>query len=193
MSAVGGTQALEQLQAPVHGRAVGLVPVDSPDVLRVDVAEVVGGAVELLSVTRRLREVRVSLELPEDPVPANVSHRRLQQVLLLLLAHAADASNGQGVRVMVDSADDFGDLPPRFQVQVAGASLSSRELQAVFLSPMLVGPAAPQAGPGPGADGVHGWHLGGGQQRGRRHHRDGGVARTGDVQLVVRAGRHARR
>ncbi len=140
VSAVGGTQALEQLQAPVHGRAACLVPVDSPDVLRVDVAEVVGGAVELLSVTRRLRGVQVSLELPEEPVPANVSHRRLQQVLLLLLAHAADASNGQGVRVMVDSADDFGDLPPRFQVQVAGASLSSRELQAVFLSPMLVGP-----------------------------------------------------
>ncbi|MFP2958797.1 ATP-binding protein [Myxococcus sp. 1LA] len=140
MNAVGGAQSSEQLQGPGPRRPASLALVDLPDVLRVDVRDVVGSALELLSVTRRLRGVQVSLELPGDPVPANVSHRRLQQVLLLLLSHAADAANGQGVRVVVDAADDFGDEPPRFQFQVAGASLSARELQAVFLSPMLVGP-----------------------------------------------------
>ncbi|WP_095958900.1 ATP-binding protein [Corallococcus macrosporus] len=140
MNAVEGARASEQLLVAAPRRATSLALVDLPDVLRVDVAEVVGGALELLSVTRRLRGVQVSLDLPEEPVPANVSHRRLQQVLLLLLAHAADAANGQGVRVVVDAADDFGDEPPRFQVQIAGASLSARELQAVLLSPMLVGP-----------------------------------------------------
>ncbi|AKQ66463.1 Adenylate cyclase [Myxococcus hansupus] len=127
-------------RAPFHARSAGLSLVDGPDVLRVDVADVIQGAVELLLATRRLHGIQFSLELPEDPVPANVSHRRLQQVLLLLLAHAADAAGGQGVRVVVDSPDDFGDLPPRFQFHVAGAQLSPRELQAVFLSPMLVGP-----------------------------------------------------
>ncbi|QSQ28133.1 HAMP domain-containing histidine kinase [Pyxidicoccus parkwayensis] len=114
--------------------------VDAPDHLRVDVAEVARAAVELLRATRRLHGVEVALELPEDAVPARVSSRRMQQVMLLLLAHAADAGNGQGVRLTVDEPDDFGDVGPRFQVVAPGASLSEREAQAVFLSPMLVGP-----------------------------------------------------
>lgn len=140
VNALGGVEGTAPHPAPLHGRSAGLASVEGPDVLRVDVADVIQGAVELLSVTRRLRGIQLSLELPEDPVPANVSHRRLQQVVLLLLAHAADAAGGQGVRVIVDIPDDFGDLPPRFQFQVPGAQLSPRELQAVFLSPMLVGP-----------------------------------------------------
>ncbi|WP_426751986.1 sensor histidine kinase [Myxococcus sp. Y35] len=140
VNAVGGATTSEQRQAPLPERTAGLALVDVPDVFRVDVADVVASAVELLSATRRLRGVQVSLELPEDPVPAHVSHRRLQQVVLLLVAHAADAVDGQGARVVVDSADDFGDLPPRFQVQTPGVQLSARELQAVSLSPMLVGP-----------------------------------------------------
>ncbi|MCP3141989.1 histidine kinase [Pyxidicoccus xibeiensis] len=122
------------------GRVAALASVDVPDVHQVDVAEVARYGVELLGATRRLHGIEVALELPEDPVLARLSGRRMQQVMLLLLAHAADTANGQGVRLAVDPPDDFGDVGPRFQVLVPGASLSDRELQAVVLSPMLVGP-----------------------------------------------------
>ncbi|MCY1023713.1 sensor histidine kinase [Pyxidicoccus sp. MSG2] len=140
VSTTGGAQSGEQSQQGATGRGPALALVDSPDRPQVDVAEMARGAVELLTATRRLHGVEVALELPEDAVPARVSSRRMQQVMLLLLAHAADAANGQGVRLAVDAPDDFGDVGPRFQVVAPGASLSEREAQAVFLSPMLVGP-----------------------------------------------------
>ena len=141
VSTTGGSQSEVARQAPVAPeRGSALQSVEAPDVFRVDVAAAAQDAVELLSATRRLHGIEVALELPEDPVPARVSSRRMQQVLLLLLAHAADAANGQGIRLAVDEPDDFGDVGPRFQVVAPGASLSERELKAVFLSPMLVGP-----------------------------------------------------
>ncbi|WP_240359835.1 ATP-binding protein [Pyxidicoccus trucidator] len=139
-STIGGAQSQAPSQQGGSGRVGTLESVDVPDVFRVDVAAIARNAVELLGATRRLHGVEVALHLPEDVVPARVSGRRLQQVMLLLLAHAADATHGQGVRLVVDAADDFGDEGPRFQVVATGASLSEREAQAVFLSPMLVGP-----------------------------------------------------
>jgi signal transduction histidine kinase len=128
------------LQQGGNGRFATLESVDAPDVLRVDVAAVACNAVDLLNAARRLHGIEVALELPEDVVLARVSSRRIQQVMLLVLAHAADTANGQGVRLVMDAPDDFGDVGPRFQVVAPGASLSEREAQAVFLSPMLVGP-----------------------------------------------------
>lgn len=139
VSTIGGAQSQEPLQQGSNGRFATLESVDVPDVLQVDVAAVARNAVELLTAARRLHGVEVALELPEDVVLARVSSRRIQQVMLLVLAHAADTANGQGVRLVVDAPDDFGDVGPRFQVVVPGASLSEREAQAVFLSPMLVG------------------------------------------------------
>lgn len=136
----GARQSGERFQHSGTGRGPSLEVVDAPDHLRVDVAEVARAAVELLNATHRLHGVDVSLALPEDPVPVRVSSRRMQQVMLLLLAHAADAGNGQGVRLALDEPDDFGDVGPRFQVEAPGASLTEREAKAVFLSPMLVGP-----------------------------------------------------
>lgn len=140
MSTMGGAQSREPLQQGGNERVATLESVDVPDVLRVDVAVVARDAVELLGATRRLHGIEVAVELPEDVVLARVSTRRMQQVMLLLLAHAADAANGQGIRLVVEPPDDFGDVGPRFQVMAPGASLSEREAQAVFLSPMLVGP-----------------------------------------------------
>lgn len=136
----GGAQSAGQFQQGGTGRGPTLALVDVPDNFHVDVAEVASAAVELLGATHRLHGVEVSLALPEDAVPVRVSGRRMQQVMLLLLAHAADTANGQGVRLTVDEPDDFGDVGPRFQVVAPGAVLSEREAQAVFLSPMLVGP-----------------------------------------------------
>jgi K+-sensing histidine kinase KdpD len=140
VSTTGGAQGQAQFQHGGNGRPAPLESVDVPEVFRVDVASVARDAVELLGVTRRLHGIEVALELPEDTVLARVSNRRLRQVMLLLVAHAADAANGQGVRLVMDPPDDFGDEGPRFQVVTSGAVLSEREAQAVFLSPMLVGP-----------------------------------------------------
>ncbi|MHA7631551.1 sensor histidine kinase [Corallococcus sp. M7] len=119
----------------------GLESVDLPDVFQVDVAVCVRDALGLLGATRRLHGVEVSLELPEDPVVARVSRRRLEQVLLLLVAHAADVAPpaAPSVRVVVDPPDDFGDTGPRFQVVMPGVSLSERETRSVALSPLRVG------------------------------------------------------
>jgi C4-dicarboxylate-specific signal transduction histidine kinase len=115
--------------------------VDVPDVLQVDVVSSARNAVELLRATRRLHGVEVVVLLPEDPVIARVSRRRVEQVLLLLLAHAADTATGEHpqVRLTVEPPDDFGDVGPRFHITTPSSALSERELQAVFLAPLLVG------------------------------------------------------
>ncbi|MFB1480837.1 sensor histidine kinase [Corallococcus sp. RDP092CA] len=121
--------------------AQGLEPVDLPDVFQVDVVACVRDALGLLGATRRLRGVEVTVALPEEPVRARVSRRRLEQVLLLLVAHAADVAppDAAAVRVEVEPPDDFGDEGPRFQVVMPGVSLSEREARSVALSPLLVG------------------------------------------------------
>lgn len=136
--------ALDAKGSPVDGGSPsihGLEPVDLPDVFQVDVAVSVRDALELLGATRRLHGVEVTLELPEAPVIARVSRRRLEQVLLLLVAHAVDAMTPEApaVRVVVDPPDDFGDVGPRFQVVLPGVSLSERETRSVVLSPLRVG------------------------------------------------------
>ncbi|RKH65501.1 ATP-binding protein [Corallococcus llansteffanensis] len=119
----------------------GLESVDLPDVFQVNVALSARDALGLLDATRRLHGVQVVLEVPEDPVIARVSRRRLEQVFLLLIAHATDTATpgASTVRVVVDPPDDFGDVGPRFQVVMPGVALSERELRSVVLSPLRVG------------------------------------------------------
>lgn len=141
VSTPGGMRSeAEAREQGAPARVATLEPVDAPEVFRVDVAAAARDALDLLNATRRLHGLEVALEVPEEPVPTRVSSRRLRQVLLLLLAHAADAANGQALRLTVEEPDDFGDVGPRFHVVAPGASLSEREAKAVFLSPMLVGP-----------------------------------------------------
>lgn len=141
MSAAVSAAGTQGAAASTPARGQSLEPVDVPDVLQVDVAVSARNALELLSATRRLHGVQVELELPEDPTIARVSRRRMEQVLLLLLAHAADTASGDApqVRLTVEPPDDFGDVGPRFHLATPGATLSERELQAVFLAPLLVG------------------------------------------------------
>src|SRR5215217_2847525 len=138
---VGSTsgEATNEGARPV--RAASLESVEGPDFHQVDVAALMRESKELLEVTRRIHGIAVKLELPEEAVLARTGLRRTRQVLLLLLAHAADHAGEAGVRVSLDSPDDFGDEGPRFQVVTPDAHLSERELRAVLLSPMLVGPA----------------------------------------------------
>ncbi|NTX38594.1 sensor histidine kinase [Myxococcus sp. CA033] len=121
-------------------RAPRLESVEGPDFHQVDVAALMRESMELLEAARRIHGIAVNLELPDEAVLARTGLRRTRQVLLLLLAHAADLAGESGVRVSLDPPDDFGDVGPRFQVVTPDAHLSERELRAVFLSPMLVGP-----------------------------------------------------
>ncbi|WP_342374084.1 sensor histidine kinase [Myxococcus stipitatus] len=113
--------------------------VDGPDFHRVDVSALVIESVKLLEAKKRIRGNQVKLELPGEAVLARTGQRRTRQVLLLLLAHAADCAGEGEVRLTLAPPDDFGDEPPRFQVVTPDARLSERELRSVFLSPMLVG------------------------------------------------------
>ncbi|AGC45731.1 hypothetical protein MYSTI_04437 [Myxococcus stipitatus DSM 14675] len=116
-----------------------LEPVEGPDFHQVDVSALVFESVKLLEATRRIRGNKVKLEIPGEAVLARTGQRRTRQVLLLLLAHAADCAGEGEVRLTLAPPDDFGDEPPRFQVVTPEARLSERELRSVFLSPMLVG------------------------------------------------------
>ncbi|XXF75710.1 sensor histidine kinase [Myxococcaceae bacterium GXIMD 01537] len=109
----------------------------SRDVRNLDVGGVAEHVVEVLRATQGLGGAQVHLELPEEPLHAVVSHRRLEQVLLLLLASAAE--QGQGVndlapeiRVRVEEPDLLGEQNPTFHVQGSAWRLEEDAMSAIF-------------------------------------------------------------
>ncbi|MCP3099568.1 sensor histidine kinase [Myxococcus sp. K15C18031901] len=132
------SEGAESVRVPA--RVPSLELVEGPDSFQVNLGNVATEARALLDATHRLHGVDVTLDLPDDAAVARVSRRRAGQVMLLLLAHAADHAGGQGVRFVVEPPDDFGDEGPRFAVRTPDARLSGRELNTALLSPVLAGP-----------------------------------------------------
>lgn len=105
-----------------HLSAVGVL--DGTDVQNLDLCALARHALALLHATGHVEPGEVGLELPDEPVFARVSRRRMEQVMLHLLTDAVMAHRNAGmpartVRLAVEPQDDFGDYGPRFQVRYA--------------------------------------------------------------------------
>jgi signal transduction histidine kinase len=103
-----------------HLTAAGAL--DGTAVQYLDLGALARHAVALLHATGHVSATEVRLELPDEPVFARVSRRRLEQVMLHLLADAVDARRGEGasaraIRLEVEPQDDFGDYGPTFHVR----------------------------------------------------------------------------
>lgn len=115
---------------------------DGTDEQHLDLCALAKHAVALLHATGHLETSEVQVELPEEPVFARVSRRRLEQVLLHLITDAVEARRAAGtalrpVRVRVEPQDDFGDYGPSLHVRYAAAETPE---------PGGTPEAAPQAG-----------------------------------------------
>ena len=112
-----------------HLSAAGIL--DGADVQPLDLCAMARGAVALLSTTGHVEASEVELELPEAPVLARLSRRRMEQVLLHLLADAVvtrrGAPPGRAVRLRVEPQDDFGDYGPTIQLRYAAGTAGAPE------------------------------------------------------------------
>ncbi|PTL78480.1 HAMP domain-containing histidine kinase [Vitiosangium sp. GDMCC 1.1324] len=130
MSAVATACKPKQAQVTSEGRHLTAVgSLDGTDVQYLDLGALARHAVALLQATGHVEATEVQLELPDEPVFARVSRRRMEQVMLHLLADAVSACRSEGataraVRLRVEPQDDFGDYGPTFQLRYASASES---------------------------------------------------------------------
>jgi C4-dicarboxylate-specific signal transduction histidine kinase len=121
MSAVAMTCGPQQMGGPPGEGRGYLTPagaLDGTDVQHLDLCALVRHAVALLHATGHVECTAVRLELPDEPVFARVSRRRLEQVLFHLLTRA--------VRLTVEPRDDFGDYGPTFHVRYTAAESTLR-------------------------------------------------------------------
>lgn len=106
-----------------HLAAVGAA-LDGTDVQNLDLCALARHALALLHATGHVESTEVGLELPDEPVFARVSRRRMEQVMLQLITGAVQERRSMGVparavRLTVEPQDDFGDYGPSFQVRYA--------------------------------------------------------------------------
>lgn len=134
MSAVAMTSGPKQMRV-THGEERSyLSPVavlEGTDVQHLDLCALARHAVALLHATGRVERSRVRLELPDEPVFARASRRRLEQVLLQLIPQAVEAQASlelpaRAIRLMVEPPDDFGDYGPTLRVRYNAADSASR-------------------------------------------------------------------
>ncbi|MFY0570534.1 sensor histidine kinase [Archangium lansingense] len=97
---------------------------DGADVQNLDLCALARHALALLHATGHVESTEVGLELPDEPVFARVSRRRMEQVMLHLLTDAVQERRSMGataraVRLVVEPQDDFGDYGPTLQVRYA--------------------------------------------------------------------------
>jgi hypothetical protein len=134
MSAVAMTSGPTQRRV-THGEDRShLSPVDvldGTDIQHLDLCALARHAVALLHATGRVERSRVRVELPDEPVFARTSRRRLEQVLLQLVPQAVEAQGNKelparAVRLTVEPPDDFEDYGPTLRVRYSAAEGKSR-------------------------------------------------------------------
>lgn len=114
-----------------HLNPVGAL--DGADVQQVDLCALARHAVALLHATGHVEPGEVQLELPDEPVFARVSRRRMEQVMLHLMTSAVEARRSteartRAVRLTVEPQDDFGDYGPTFRLRyVTGVEQEPRD------------------------------------------------------------------
>ena len=111
----------------------GLLDFARPGALRREVTNVSGvaaAAVELVAGRAALQKVRVELDTPADPVPANVDAAQLKGVLVNLLLNALDALPGGGRVSVAVAAGDAGGV--RLTVTDTGPGIAPAILGKLF-------------------------------------------------------------
>jgi|GEM_PF-1371989 len=111
-----------------RGRLASAEVLEGPDEQRLDLCALARHAVSLLHTTGHVEPTDVQLELPDEPVFARVSARRMEQVMLHLLVDAVWTRRGaedtiRAVRLRVEPQDDFGDYGPTIQMRYAARGL----------------------------------------------------------------------
>ncbi|WP_240360331.1 sensor histidine kinase [Pyxidicoccus caerfyrddinensis] len=125
-------------QMRLHGQhLLSLGPTSPKDIQRFDLRELVPGVVERMRAAGRLGSAEVMVLLPEDPIAVVFNRRQLEQVLVELLANAADAvedvnDRPRRIHVGVELPDMFGDFGPRLFVKDTGIGIFEDEVGAVF-------------------------------------------------------------
>jgi signal transduction histidine kinase len=108
-----------------RGRLAAVGALEGGDVQHLDLCSLAREAVSLLHTTGHVEPTEVQLELPSEPVFARVNPRRMEQVMLHLIADAVsmrreEASATRAVRLSVEPQDDFGDYGPTIQMRYMG-------------------------------------------------------------------------
>ena len=114
--------------AEARGHLASAEALDGTDEQHLDLCALARHAVSLLHTTGHVEPAEVQLELPDEPVFARVSARRMEQVMLHLLVDAVwmrrgAADNARAVRLSVEPQDDFGDYGPTIQMRFAARGL----------------------------------------------------------------------
>ncbi|MCP3162727.1 hybrid sensor histidine kinase/response regulator [Myxococcus sp. QH3KD-4-1] len=116
---------------------LSLGPSNPKDIQRFDLRELVPVVVERMRGNGRLGTAEVTVVLPEDPIAVVFNRRQLEQVVVEMLANAAEAvedvmDRPRRIHVGVELPDMFGDFGPRLFVKDTGIGIFEDELQAVF-------------------------------------------------------------
>ncbi|QSQ27951.1 hybrid sensor histidine kinase/response regulator [Pyxidicoccus parkwayensis] len=125
-------------QMRLHGQhLLSLGPTSPKDIQRFDLRDLVPGVVERMRAAGRLGSAEVKVLLTEDPIAVVFNRRQLEQVLVELLANAADAvedvtDRPRRIHVGVELPDIFGDFGPRMFVKDTGIGIFEDEISAVF-------------------------------------------------------------
>jgi signal transduction histidine kinase len=104
------------------------LPVDLGGVAREVIEQMTGGG--------HLEGIEVLYHLPEESVQVELPRRPVEQVVELLVAASTQAMRGvvgkpHILRVIVETADAFGDYGPRLRLQDTGEAVSAASLEAV--------------------------------------------------------------
>jgi signal transduction histidine kinase len=125
-------------QMRLHGQhLLSLGPISPKDIQRFDLRELVPGVVERMRAAGRLGFAEVKVMLPQDPIAVIFNRRQLEQVLVELLANAADALEDVKdrpcrIHVGVEMPDLFGEFGPCLFVKDTGIGIFEGEVGAVF-------------------------------------------------------------
>jgi len=125
-------------QMRLHGQhLLSLGPISPKDIQRFDLRELVPGVVDRMRAAGRLGFAEVKVMLPQDPIAVIFNRRQLEQVLVELLANAADALEDVKdrpcrIHVGVEMPDIFGEFGPCLFVKDTGIGIFEGEVGAVF-------------------------------------------------------------
>jgi signal transduction histidine kinase len=125
-------------QMRLHGQhLLSLGPISPKDIQRFDLRELVPGVVDRMRAAGRLGFAEVKVVLPQDPIAVIFNRRQLEQVLVELLANAADALEDVKdrpcrIHVGVEMPDIFGEFGPCLFVKDTGIGIFEGEVGAVF-------------------------------------------------------------